>query len=377
MKRLLSLVLAVCLAASCAVFFTACGDEKNNEFPVTVGGTEIREEPKRVVVLNDAFADIILYMGYDTKLVGRSVECDQQMMNVITSVGSAATPAIDTLESLEPDLVIADSTLSEKARNKITDAGISIVTLEPPVTQEEIKQRYIDLGTLLGGKDEGSAKGEESYEKLFELLDEYSTATDYIVITDAYLYLDENGNYCTFVKDTVESMIFGYNGAMNVFANKITPEFIPTGTTDESANPAAMDEMLIRYAAPTYLFLDGTVKKDGTIVSPVYDKLLSDPTLCNLSALKEGRVYFIPLRNFYRPGVTFEETLFTMIDELNKDEEAAEEASQNPTQAPTAAPTEAPTQAPTEAPADDVQDDGGYEENYDEGYDPEDEGIYY
>ena len=345
MKRMLSLMMAVCLIISVAAVFTACGDNKGENFPVSVGGAEIKEEPKRVVVLNDAFADIIMYMGYDTKLIGRSIECDQEMLDVLTSVGSADNPAVDTLTSLEPDLVIADKTLDDKARKKIEDAGITIAVFDPYASQDDLKKLYIDLGTALGGNIDGSEKGEEAYVKLFDLLKDYNTTTQEIVVTDAYLYLDDDGNYCTFVKDSVESKIFGYNGAMNVFASKTSPAFHSTAVTDDKGNVTEADEQYIRYANPTYLFLDGTVDKNGNIDSPVYDKLKADPNLANLSALKQNRISFIPLKRFYRPGVTFEDLLFSMIDTLNKDNEAAEEASANPTEA-TAAPTQAPTKAP-------------------------------
>ena len=351
MKRLVSLILTLTILASCAVLLTACGDKESENFPVSVGGVEITAEPKRVVVLNDAFADILLYMGYDTKLVGRSVDCDQQILSILPSVGYAADPALDTLTKLEPDLVIADETLSESAKNKLGTQNIPVAVLNRATTRDDIKQLYIDLGSALGGKSTGSKKGEESFDKLFDLLSDYSSATKNIVVTDAYLYLDEEGNYCTFVKDSVEEMLLSYNGAMNVFGSKTSPAFHSADITDDQGNVTQADEMYIRYANPTYLFLDGTVAKDGTINSPVYDKLMSDSNLKNITALKQKRVSFIPRKNFLRPGVTFEETLFTMIDVLNKDEEAAEAASSGTT-APTAAPTQAPKKAePTKAAA--------------------------
>lgn len=351
MKRFLSLILSVCLIVSAAAIFTACGDKKGDNFPVSIGGAEITEEPKRVIVLNDAFADIIMYMGYDTKLVGRSFECDQQMLNVLPSVGSGNNPAIDTLTSLNPDLVIADDTLDEKVRKRIEGEGVNVATFKRYTDQSGIKQLYIDLGTALGGNKDGSEKGEESYTKLFKLLEEYNTTTQEIVVTDAYLYLDENGNYCTFVKDSVEAKIFGYNGAVNVFGSKTSPAFHSASVTDDQGNVTEADEQYIRYANPTYLFLDGTVNKDGSVTSPVYDKLKADPNFQKLTALNQNRVSFIPRKNFYRPGVTFEDILFSMIDTLNKDSEAAEEASSTAATEATAAPTAAPTQAPTKQPA--------------------------
>lgn len=348
MKRFLSLILSVCLIVSCAALFSACGDNKGENFPVSVGGAEITEEPERVIVLNDAFADMIMYMGYDTKLVGRSIECDQLMLNVLPSVGSANDPAVDTLSSLKPDLVIADDTLSDKTRKKIEADGVTVASFDRYKTLDDIKQLYIDLGTALGGKNDGSEKGEESYTKLFDLLKDYNTTTKEIVVTDAYLYLDDDGNYCTLTKDSVEAKIFGYNGAMNVFASKTSPAFHSTSVTDDKGNVTEADEQYIRYANPTYLFLDGTVDKNGTITSPVYDKLKNDPNLSKLAALKQNRISFIPLKSFYRPGISFEDLLFSMIDALNKDSEAAE-GSTAETVAPTVAPK--PTQAPTKQPA--------------------------
>ena len=94
MKRILSIALALCMLLSCAVVFTACSGEKSGEYPVTVGGVTIEKEPKNIVVLNDVHADIISYIGYDIKMVGRSAECDQDFLSIVPAVGSAASPDV-------------------------------------------------------------------------------------------------------------------------------------------------------------------------------------------------------------------------------------------------------------------------------------------
>ena len=64
--------------------FTGCkhNDETSStnsadEYPVTVGGTQLNAMPERVVVLSDNLADVILALGYEIVLKGKSTECTQ------------------------------------------------------------------------------------------------------------------------------------------------------------------------------------------------------------------------------------------------------------------------------------------------------------
>ena len=63
MKKIVSVFLAMALAASACATLAGCdGDNKN--YPVSVADITIETEPKDIVVLSDETADIISYLGY-------------------------------------------------------------------------------------------------------------------------------------------------------------------------------------------------------------------------------------------------------------------------------------------------------------------------
>ena len=118
MKKIVSVFLASALAVSACAGLAGCsGDNKN--YPVSVADITIETEPKDIVVLSDETADIISYLGYAKKMVGRSDEVTQNFLSVAPSVGSAANPDVEKIKSYATDIVFADDTLDENAKRRI------------------------------------------------------------------------------------------------------------------------------------------------------------------------------------------------------------------------------------------------------------------
>lgn len=298
MKRIISIALSLCILLSCAVIFAGCSTESSKDWPVTVGEVTIDKEPQNIVVLNDVFADIISYIGYDVKMVGRSQECDQEFLHVVPTVGTAAAPDTAAIASAEADLVIADNTLGADVRSAIEEGGAKVVTFDVPTTSDELKELYINLGTVLGGKTTGSEKGESGYDGLLDMLGTMNTVTSNVVQTVAYLYLDENDQLCTFVKNTLEFQFFNYNGNSNVFSNQETPVV----NTEE-----------LRIGSPNYIFYDD---------ERVLTVLAADENLVNVNALVNEHTYQIPKRSFFRFGKSAEQAVFDMLNYIDKSSKA-------------------------------------------------------
>ena len=301
MKRILSLLLAAVMLVGCTVFLAGCSDKKDNNYPITYDGVTIEKEPSAIVVLSDCAADIISYIGYDIKMVGRSYECDQSFLKVVPTVGSAASPDVTSITVAGADLVIADNTLSATAREALNASNIPVVTFNRATDMNSLKELYTNLGIVLGGNVTGRKKGEDSYDDLFELLDQFKTATTGVIKTAAYLYLDQNGSLCTFVKGSLEQKIFNYNGAMNIFSKQET---------------AAVDAAQLRLGKPLCIFYDN---------ESVLEYLRYDEQLMNLSALNNGRTLMLPLKSFYRQGKSYEQNVYDMIAFLNKQDEATKD----------------------------------------------------
>ena len=332
MKRTLSILLILAVLLSCTVFFTGCSKDGGSDYPVTVGNITIDKEPENIVVLDDCLADIISFIGYDEKFAGRSADCDQTFMRYIPSVGSADSPDAASIVSAGADLVIASAALSDQSRAAIEEQGVTVIVLDSAAGFAAIKELYITLGTVLGGNSTGSKKGEKAYNNLADMLSQYKTAITGVVKTSVYLYLNENGQLCTFTKGSLQQQIFSYNGTMNALVNQ---------------TEAVVDETDLRLSTPTCIFYDDEA---------VLDHLRGSEKLSHLSALHNDKVCRIPLTSFYRYGTSCEDAVYQMVSFLNKSDEV-------PTD--TATPDEATPDELIDEVSDEYE-DTDYEESYDE-----------
>ncbi|MBQ6625801.1 MAG: ABC transporter substrate-binding protein [Ruminococcus sp.] len=302
-KKIVSLILCICLVAVMALSLTACKGDKSNEYPVTIGDVTIQDEPLNIVVLSDCFADIVSYIGYDVKMVGRSVEIDQEFLSVVPLVGTASAPNTEAIISSETDLVITEQALPENVTATLTDAGVQVLTLKKPTSFEELSSLYVNLGTVLGGNVTGKEKGKNAYDELTGTMSDFKNAIpSNVVKTACYLYFNENYELCTLTSGSIEHEFFSYCGAINVFDDQETE---------------LVDLELLKISTPTYIFYDDEA---------VLTYLSNDSELANMSALSNGNTMQVKKTQFSRMGTTYEELIYKMIEFMFIEEATADEA---------------------------------------------------
>ena len=296
MKRSLSLLLILALLMTGAVIFTGCSDDKEDsgEYPVVIGEVTIRQEPQKVVVLDDSFADMISYMGYDRKIAARSDECDQEFLKFYPSVGSAADPSAADILRAKADLVIASGALSDAVKSELAKNEIPVVTLSRVKSFAGVKELYSLLGTVMGGNKAGAAKGETAYNKLISTLLEYKAVPLDVVKYAVYLYLDEDGQLCTFTEGSFEQQLFGYNGAINSLSHQQEPQI----SDDE-----------LRRSTPSCIFYDSDA---------VTDYLRGSESLQKMQAVRGSCFCRIPYRDFFRYGTSCEQIIYDMVNYLKE-----------------------------------------------------------
>lgn len=290
-KRLISLLLAGALALSAMLMLAGCGD---SDYPVSVANIVIDSEPESIVVLDPAAADIIDYIGYSAKLVGRSDEVNQEWLSVAPSVGSAAEPDVNAIISSEADVVFATEELSDSAKQSLAEAGITVVTVAETLTQAQIETNYISIGKILGGEEAGALKAERAYEKLIESMTEIKAAVDDARVSDipyevCYLYTDDN-ELKMMTSGTYGDMLLSYTSAVNVAVN------VSDNTVEVST---------LKVANPEFLFYDS----EETLA-----RINSDDTLKSLNAVKNKKLLMITSEQMSRQGTTALETLQTMVE---------------------------------------------------------------
>lgn len=330
MKKLIAGILCAVLVLGTALSLSGCGDKN---YPVKIANLTIDKEPKSIVVLDPNSADIISYMGYDVKIVGRSREVDQKYLDVAPVMGSAVSPSVQDIIDSGATVVFANEGLNDDFEQSLEKEGIAVIEMSVAETPKQLETNYHTIGKILGGNDDGDAKAASSYDKLISAMEqrksEASAKNATALDTVCYLYY-EQGGLRLMTSGTYGDMLLGYTGSVNVAVN-----------IDENK----VDVNTLKVANPKYIFYadDNTLKA-----------VQADPVLSKLAAVTGGKTMQITKDEMSRQGLTALETLEKMIGfihpELAKAQKATEPAQQTETkpvetQAATQAAAEAATQA--------------------------------
>ncbi|HVU78665.1 MAG TPA: Fe(3+) dicitrate ABC transporter substrate-binding protein [Gaiellaceae bacterium] len=132
------------VSRSAATFDPTCGKARAADRTVdgTLGSVTLHGTPKRIVALEFSFVDDLVAVGL--KPVG--IADDNNPNSIIppirakvagyTSVGLRATPNLETIASLHPDLIIADATRDAKIMNKLN-------AIAPTIALDSLQQAYL------------------------------------------------------------------------------------------------------------------------------------------------------------------------------------------------------------------------------------------
>lgn len=330
MKKFVSILLAALMCCAVVLPLAGCGDEN---YPVTVANITIKSEPKAIVVLDPSAADIISYMSYDAKIVGRSAEVDQSYLAVAPVFGTSVSPDINGIIGAGAEVVFANNSIPDAAAEALEDNDVKVIKMSLADSPSALETNYLTIGKILGGAKTGEAKGKESYDKLIEHMDKLkiqatSTANS-VLNTACYLY-SGRGGLRLMTSGTYVDMLIGYTGAVNVAVN-----------IDQNN----VDENTLKIANPNYIFYDSEDTLSAVKQSAVLSKL---------TALSEKKTLMLSAPEISRQGLTalatLEKMVYFMHPELEKNKAASETAAATqPTTAQTA--TQAATQAATTQPA--------------------------
>ena len=332
MKKLIAGILCAVLVLGTALSLSGCGDKN---YSVKIANLTIDKEPKSIVVLDPNSAEIISYMGYDVKIVGRSREVDQKYLDVAPVMGSAVSPSVQDIIDSGATVVFANEGLNDDFEQSLEKEGIAVIEMSVAETPKQLETNYHTIGKILGGNDDGDAKAASSYDKLISAMEqrksEASAKNATALDTVCYLYY-EQGGLRMMTSGTYGDMLLGYTGLVNVAVN-----------IDENK----VDVNTLKVANPKYIFYSD----DNTLKA-----VQADPVLSKLAAVTGGKTMQITKDEMSRQGLTALETLEKMIGfihpELAKAQKATEPTQQIETKpAETQAATQAATEAATQAAA--------------------------
>lgn len=132
---------------------------------LSVGAVEAA--PQRIISLAPSITENLFALGVGDRVVGVTSWCDYpEEARSRTIIGDAMNLNIEVLLSLEPDLVVGDSTLVQSHLEVLQGLGIPTFIVGP-TTVAEVVASLIDLGEAVGEK----ARGEELAKAMESRLD--------------------------------------------------------------------------------------------------------------------------------------------------------------------------------------------------------------
>ena len=134
---LLCLVMTILAMTACSGNNDVTSGAGATDFPVTINGVTISAEPQGVAVLSPNLAEIVLALGYETKLKARCAECTTEDLSPLPAV-DAGDP--EGIKATGATLVLADENLSEEQKAALESAGLTVLVISSASDREDLQR---------------------------------------------------------------------------------------------------------------------------------------------------------------------------------------------------------------------------------------------
>ena len=303
---------AVMLVVSMIFCFAACSDSSKDEYPVKIASYTFNEKPDSVVCLSDSVADILIACGYAESIDARSDECTQDEISSLPSVGKKAEPNTQKIIELSPDVVFADKSLDDSVADKLQSENITVLTMVPARTTEELTLLYENICSVVDGKITGSETGKNKANAISLTMDDLQRLVPEknVVVTACYIY---NAQGTAASDNTLCGKLFSYANTVNVCSHELS------GNNMLNA---------LKLSDPQYIFCNTGVK----------NQIIADDFFKNFTAVKNNRIYEIDASVFERQGNSMTQVLSYIIETIYPELSSSSQSSTAETSVQSSAP---------------------------------------
>ena len=107
--------------------------------------------PKRIVSLGPSITEGLYLLGAGDRIVGVTTYCIKPpQAKKKEKIGSVTEVDVEKIANLKPDLVIATSLTSQKAKEKLKGLGIKVVDFSLPGNFSDLCEKFLMLGRIVG-----------------------------------------------------------------------------------------------------------------------------------------------------------------------------------------------------------------------------------
>lgn len=205
MKHFIDRLILFALVFAVLFAFAACGgsedvssknpasskvEEEDPNWPVSLDDIDVKEKPSRVISLSPALTELIYELGYEDALVGVSAQCDfPDEARALPTCGTAQLPDMEQIKKLKPELIFSSMPLTQEDTVALQQMNAQVFVLPHVDSFEELRQRYENAGTVLGGNEDGYQNGSLVFDRLQARLDALISAAGSIENKKSGIYL--------------------------------------------------------------------------------------------------------------------------------------------------------------------------------------------
>ncbi|MEE0059993.1 MAG: peptidoglycan-binding protein [Acutalibacteraceae bacterium] len=288
LKKFIALSLsAAMLTATSGCDFTSLSNQisdkistnnKTTAYPVIVGREKISSQPKKILVLDDNVADILVTCGYTDKIVGCSTDCTQAELANVPKYGSDINPRTDITANADADIIFASPEISYEDYKDLKKGDALVLRIAPATSIDNIDILYSNICTIMSGNIDGNKLGEAYANSVIELLENNKSEK---IVKGCYIYSIDN--VLSVTNDMYENDILSYAGVQNIATELDTNGKLPFSKI------TAVDK---QQGFAFYIFCEKGLKQ----------QILQSDIFKNTNVVNKNRVIEIPSEYLTRQG---------------------------------------------------------------------------
>ena len=266
-RRLLSL----CLAGMLALSATGCVNQHPEQ------NTDDGSDQVRIVATSPAAVDICDKLELD--LVG---VCSSTLSTIperyqdVTTVGTAMSPDLEILKSLNPDYVISPNSLQSDLQPKYASIGVSSLFLN----LRSVEGMYASIEGL-GEKFDREEQAQALVEEYQQFMEEYRSQNEGKESPTVLVLMGLPGSYIVATESSYVGNLVKLAGGVNVYGDGDGHEFLTANTEDMKTKEP---DIILRAAH--------ALPED--VVEMFQDEFETNDIWKHFEAVQEGRVYDLP-----------------------------------------------------------------------------------
>ncbi|MEW6095109.1 MAG: ABC transporter substrate-binding protein [bacterium] len=116
---------------------------------------ELSPCPQRIISLGPSITKGLYLLGVEDKLIANTIYCiEPPEAKKKEKIGTVIKINIEKIFNLKPDIVFATSLTDPKAKEKLKNLGIKVITFSTPRDFSSICEQFLELGKLVGKEKE-------------------------------------------------------------------------------------------------------------------------------------------------------------------------------------------------------------------------------